>query len=212
MRSLVAILTVTILGLSSAAMAQADDKKDVAVGVSVGQKLGPSDDTKGHLNPGFLFRIGHGHDGWGFEYGLGWYSAVLQQPIGGTSTEFGELHVRPFMVGYGYSRSLGKTRVSAKLLGGYSFNSFKIRPTFDEAYRRFHEADGVATDVSNTFVLKPEVSAWTDIAHRLAVNVSVGYVVARPEVTVRSSIGSDTRHIHADVTVLKVGLVYTVFQ
>jgi hypothetical protein len=211
MRSLVAFLTIAILGLGSTASAQADSKKDVSVGVSVGQKLGPSDDTKGHLNPGFLFRIGHGHDGWGLEYGLGWYSAVLQQSIGNVPTEFGELHVRPFMVGYGYSRKIAKTRLSAKLLGGYSFNSFKLRPTFDEAYRRFHEADGVATDVSNTFVLKPEVSAWTDIARRLAVNVSVGYVVARPEVTVRSSIGSDTRHIHADVTVLKVGLVYTVF-
>jgi hypothetical protein len=78
-------------------------------------------------------------------------------------------------------------------------------------YRRVRGASTLTTDVSNTFVLKPEVSAWVDLTRKIGFNVSAGYTVARPEVTVLSSAGRDTRSIRADMFTLRVGAVYTVF-
>jgi hypothetical protein len=41
--------------------------------------------------------------------------------------------------------------------------------------------------------------------------VGVHYMMARPEVTVRSSLGSDRRTVRADMFQMKVGLAYSVF-
>jgi len=208
---LTALLTTVGLLLGSAAFAQSEGK--VAVGVSVSSKIGVAKDTDGHFNfPGFVWRFGHGGEGWGFDYGLGWYSADLQRTLGTQSTEFGELRVRPIVVGYGYSRRMAERfRVSGKLLGGYSFNSFKVHPAFGEAYQRVHDSSMLGIDVSNTFVLKPEVSTWIDVTRKVGINLSFGYTVARPEVTIRTSAGTDTRRIRADMFTLRFGAVYSIF-
>jgi hypothetical protein len=189
----------------------AQSEGSFALGMSVSAKQGTAAGTEGHINPGLLWRFGHGHDGWGWEYGLSWYSADLQQPVDASPTDFGELHVRPFMGGYGYGKRFGRTAVSARLLGGYAITSFDLRPTFDDAYRHAFGAQTLTTDVSNAFVLKPEVSAWIDMSRKIGLNISAGYLVARPEVTVSSSVGRDVRHIRADMLMFKVGAVYSIF-
>jgi hypothetical protein len=209
MTRLFAILATILLWSAPSAVAQSGG--NVAVGMGVSSKAGIDRETDGHVNPGFLWRIGHGHDGWGWDYGLGWYAADLQQPVGAKSTDFGELHVRPFVGGYGYSKRFGRTQVSGKLLGGYAFNSFHMKPAFDDAYRQARGASSLTTDVSNTFVLRPEVSAWIDVSRKIGLNLSAGYTVARPEVTVSSSAGRDTRHIKADMLTLRIGAVYSIF-
>ena len=96
-----------------------------------------------------LWRFGHGGDGWGWHYGLGWYGMDLDQPAGNDRTRFGELHIRPFMGGYGYTRRVfRRTSVSAKVMGGYAINSFHLGPDFNNAYRQNLGAQGVRTDVS----------------------------------------------------------------
>ena len=96
-------------------------------------------------------------------------------------------------------------------MGGYAINSFHLGPDFNTLYRQNLGAQGVRTDVSNSFVVKPEISTWTDISRKIGLNVSVGYMVARPDVTVSSSLGNDRRRINADAFMLKVGAVYSVF-
>jgi len=210
-RGLTAVLTVCGLALGSSAFAQSEGK--VAVGVSVSSKIGVARDTDGHINfPGFVWRFGHGGEGWGFDYGLGWYAADLQRTLGTQSTEFGELRVRPIVVGYGYSRRMAERfRISGKLLGGYSFNSFKVHPAFGDAYQRVHDSSMLGIDVSNTFVLRPEVSTWIDVTRKIGINLSFGYTVARPEVTIRTSAGTDSRRIRADMFTLRFGAVYSIF-
>ena len=39
-------------------------------------------------------------------------------------------------------------------------------------------------EASSAFVVKPEVSTWFDVARKVGINVSVGYMFARPNVTV----------------------------
>jgi hypothetical protein len=194
-----------------AAPAAAQSAGSFAVGGSLSARSGTDSGTSGHSDVGLLWRFGHGHDGWGWQYGLGWYAADLVQPVGTGVADFGELHVRPFVGGYGYSKQFGRTQLTGRLLAGYAVNSFEMRPTFDDAYRRAFGAGTVTTEVSNSFVVRPEVSAWIDLTRKVGLNVSVGYVVARPEVTVSSTVGTDTRHIRADVVLLKIGAVYSVF-
>jgi hypothetical protein len=183
----------------------------VAIGVSLSPKVAPDGDSRGGAGIGFLWRLGHGSEGWGWKYSLNWYSAEIDQPIGAQRLEFGHLRVRPFLGGYGYTKMIGRYKLSANLMGGYAFNSFELRPGANDAYRQQFNAQGVDTDVSNTFVLKPETSLWFDVNDKIGLTVGAGYMIARPAVTVLSSAGRDKRRVNADMFMFKVGAVYSIF-
>lgn len=183
----------------------------VAVGLSVSARRGAEETTIGHLSPGPVLRIGRGCTGWGVQTGLGWFSADLEQPLGSTVAGFGELKIRPILAGYGYARQVGPATVTAKLMAGYAINSFEMRQAYEDGYRIERGALSVSTDASNSLVLKPEVSTWIDMGPKVSMNVSVGYAISRPEVTVNSSLGSDRRHIKADMLSVTVGAVYRLF-
>ncbi len=121
-------------------------------------------DERAHAETGIgaLWRLGHGSEGWGWTYGFGWYTLDLDESIGAGAEGFGQLRVRPFLAGYGYSRVFGRARVSGNLLGGFALNSFNLRPAFADAYRQ-----------------------------RLgAQSVDLGYTIARPSVTIKSALGN----------------------
>lgn len=183
----------------------------VAVGASVSAKQGSDDGTIGHISPGPVLRIGRGCTGWGVQTGRGWFSADLEQPLGLTTAGFGELKIRPVMVGYGYSHGVGPAVVTGKLMVGYAVNAFEMRQAYEDGYRALRSAQSVTSDVSNTFVLKPEVSTWIDMGPKVSLNISTGYAIARPTVTVSSSAGQDRRPIRADMFSVTVGAVYRLF-
>ncbi len=136
----------------------------------------------------------------GSHYGLGWYSADLDQPRQAVPTRIrrtarASVHGRLRVL----ARVFRRTSVSAKAARRILVQRFKLRPDLRRRLPANLEAHGVATDVSNTFVLKPEVSAWTDITRKIGVNVSVGYIVAQAGRDGASSLGNDRRRIHADV-------------
>ena len=58
---------------------------------------------------------------------------------------------------------------------------------------------------------KPEVCFWYDVNKKVGLNVTAGYIVARPNVTVSSTAGDDRRRVRADVFVVTVGAVYSIF-
>lgn len=215
------------------AVASAQSDGQLAMGLTLGSRIGVKDGTAGDIRPGIVLRPGHGRDGFGWELGLSWYSADLQQPVDQTSTDFGQLHVRPLLAGYGYTLRLprrAKTRpdqedssqassstprrrvaFNARLLGGYAFTSLDVHSTFVDSYSRRLDVSAVQADVANAFVLKPEVSAWIDVSRKVGLLFSAGYMLSRPQVTVTSSAGRDTRRANADVVMLTVGTVYSVF-
>jgi hypothetical protein len=167
--------------------------------------------ARGSTGIGFLYRLGHGGDGWGWKYGLSWYSAEVDRDLGGDARHLGRLRIRPLLVGYGYSHRVGSTRVTAKLLGGYAFTSFVVRDSFVREYRAAHGVASVDTSSSNTLVLRPEVSMWRDLGDKIGWTVSAGYIVARPGVTVISALGRDRKSVRADMFTVKTGLVYSVY-
>jgi len=193
-----------------AALAQTDNR--FAVGGEFTSRM-PNDRTTVHSSkgPGLLWRFGHADTGWGFHWGLNWFSTDVDRPVGGRTTELGELRIRPIMGGYGYTRVIGRTTLTADVLGGYALTNITLAPSASDVYRDRLGALGVSVDARNTLVAKPELGMWFDLNKKVGINVNAGYVVARPSVTVRSTLGQDARRVRADMFVLQVGAVYSIF-
>jgi hypothetical protein len=184
----------------------------VAAGLGVSTMLSPDSKTRGATGLGFFYRLGRGEEGWGWKYGLNWYSAELERQLGQESRDFGHLRIRPLLGGYGYTHIVGRTNVTASLMGGYAFTSFGRRDTFDVAYRAAHDVVGtIDSSSSNTFVLRPETAIWYDVSKKVGLNVTAGYIIARPEITVTSSLGEDRQRVRADMFTIRAGLVYSIF-
>lgn len=209
MKGVASILLGLLILLPADVRAQSEGR--IAVGGNVTSKQTPQSGSHGSTGGGVLWRIGHGHDGWGWKYGLNWYSAELQRLIGGQNHEFGELNVRPFMGGYGYTRTIRHAKVSTNLLAGFALTSFSVRDAYAVEYRVQNAGNSLETDVSSAWVLKPEVSAWFDVTRKVGINVSAGYMVARPQLTITSTAGQDRRRLNADVIMIKAGVVYSIF-
>ena len=173
----------------------------------------PNDSTTVHgsYGPGLLWRFGHDETGWGWHWGLNWYATDLDRTVGGRDTELGELHVRPFMAGYGYTRVIRRATVTADVIGGYALTNISLTPAARDTYRDRLGASSATADASNTLAAKPEIAVWFDVNRKVGINVSAGYMVARPRVTVRSSLGDDDRRVRADMFMIKIGAVYSIF-
>ena len=72
-------------------------------------------------------------------------------------------------------------------------------------------ARSVSADVSNTLVAKPEVGVWIDLNRKVGLHLNAGYMIARPSMTVSSSLGDDVRRLRADMFIITVGAVYSIF-
>ena len=196
--------------LVSGASAQTADHK-FAIGGSFTVRAPMQRDAGGSKGVGLLWRFGPSRTGWGFKYGLSWFATDVEQTVAGLTTQLGELHIRPIMGGYGYTRVLGRTAVSANMLGGYAFTTFDLVPSASDAYRNRLGARSLDADVANTFVVKPDVSVWYDLSQKIGVNASAGFMIARPSLTVSTSLGDQVQRFRADTWIFKVGAVYKVF-
>jgi hypothetical protein len=206
-----ALLLAIAITLASTADAFAQSQGKFAVGAQLSTRTAAGPENKGHVGVSLLWRIGQSKTGWGWHYGLYWFSTDLERSIGGVDTEFGRLRVRPIMGGYGYTRVFGRTAVTGKVMGGYAWTSMRLSPIATDAYQNRLGAQTITADASNTIVVIPEVSAWYNINEKMGLKVSSGYVMARPNVTVSSTAGIDKRRVRADNVTFKVGMVYSIF-
>jgi hypothetical protein len=212
--TLIGSLTICIALGGVSAVAQTNNK--FAIGgdfkIRATDRASNDDYAHGRLGPGLLWRFGHGHEGWGFHWGLNWYAVDIDRPIGGLVTELGELKVRPIMAGYGYSYRLRpRLSITGAVLGGYAFGSIGLVPSAVNAYERRLGSQSVTARASNTFVLKPELNVWYDLNKDFGLNINAGYMIARPDVIVDTTAGQDRRTARADQFVVRVGVVYSIF-
>jgi hypothetical protein len=208
------ICILTLAAIASSAFvstAHAQEGNTLAVGVNYTARAADASGAHGSRGIGFAWRFGHGGTGWGWATGLGWFSADINRSVAGRSIELGEVHVRPLMAGYGYTYSFGRTSVSAELVGGYAFVSFSQAAAASDAYRDGLGARSLTLRTSNTFVVRPQTSVWVNMSKRVGVNLTAGYVVARPHLQIRSSLGEESLRLRTDMMVVSAGLVYKIF-
>jgi hypothetical protein len=172
MRHLACLLIV--LAIARPAIAQSTGK--AAIGGAIGTHIAPSSMAGGdRFSVGLLWRLGHSKKGFGWEWGLNWFSSDIDQSVGGTPAfALGELHIRPLMVGYGYTHLIGPTAIKGSVRGGYAFTSFDTAPTAGDVIRDRLGAHSLTTDAANTFVVRPQVSIWRDVSAKVGVNVTAG--------------------------------------
>jgi len=178
--------------------------------VSVAEHFLRSDEAHNSTGIGFDWRLGTGTSGWGWGFGFGWYATDLDRGIGGRTVNFGELRVRPIVASYGYTHRFRRFTATADLSAGYAFTSFSMTPEASAAIARAPERS-MTTDVSNTAILKPEAGLWYDINSRFGISLDLAYIVARPNLTVTSALGRESRSLRADAFVIQTGLVYSIF-
>ncbi len=205
------LLTVLILLFVTPSIAFAQTENTFAIGISGGPVGAVDDHVDGHARLGPLIRLGTADEGWRWKIGFNWYGADVEEEVAGSFQHFGKLRMRPIMGGYGYTRSFGRVSGTAALLAGVSLTSFRLDPAFADAYRDSLQTGSLEKSTSVPFVAKPELSVWVDLNRRFGVNVSTGYMFARPVVTLESSAGNDDREVNANAFMLSVGLVYSVF-
>jgi hypothetical protein len=188
----------------------AQEGNSFAVGGSYTHRMPTGPDTHGNGGVGLKWRIGHSKTGWGWEYGLGWFTTDLERTIGGTTVEYGEFKVRPFVGGYGYTHPVtNRLSLTADVVGGLAFTSFELHDDARAALRALgEEPTGIQTGMIP--VVRPEVSAWYDINQKFGVSVGAGYVIARPEVTLTSPRSTVSQRLRLDTFTLSGGLVYRI--
>ena len=201
--------------VSSSAQDDVPEKNRFALGaefkVKTSDRASQEDYARGQLGPGLLWRFGTSKPGWGFHWGLNWYSVVLERPVGGSVVELGELHIRPVMAGYGYTYRIHRYAITADVLGGYAIGTIKISDPASAAYQRAQGVASAEANATNTVVLKPEIGVWYDVTRKLYVNLNAGYMMARPDVEIVTTAGVDKRKARADQFIVKVGMVYSLF-
>ena len=199
-----------MLLLVSNAQAQTDSR--LAVGGSVTTRVATSRDAGGSAAGGFEWRLGYAVPGWGVQNSIfGWFDSDVQGVIGSGNVSLGAIRIRPIMAGYGYTWVHGRTAITGALLGGYSLNSFRLDAPALQEYAQRLNATGIEAEATNAFTLKPGVLVWYDLNKLFGLKVEAGYLIARPSLVIRSSLGEDVRHIRADTFLVTVGLVYSLF-
>jgi hypothetical protein len=189
--------------------AQTDNR--LGVGASVTTRVAGSSSTTSSSDVGFDVRLGHEHDGWGWAYSFfSWFDTDLEGRPSVSRDSLGRLRMRPFMAGYGHTWTRGRYSITADLLGGFSFNSFDLDPSARTEYL-VRGASDIDAGASNTFVMKPEVQVWYDVSPKFGVKISGGYLVSRPTVSIKSTLGEDARPVKADTILITVGIVYSIF-
>jgi len=199
--------------LAPPAHAQVDSRFAAGLDVSIATTSRTTSDDYAHggvlVEP--LWRFGTIDPGWGVHWGLNWYEVRVDRSIAGAAADLGEVKIRPIMAGYGYTWVRGRETVSANMLGGFAFVSADMSSSVADVYRNRLGVQATDVDASNGWVLKPEIDFWHDINRLFGLNVNIGYMLARPDLTVTTSAGIDRRTLRADQFLVKVCLVYSFF-
>jgi hypothetical protein len=179
----------------------ANERRFLAVGLSVGSTHARDAALDGGLSVAALFRIGSG-TGLAPTAAFNWTTVELINPRAAAAA-MGHIRLRPVMAGAGYTWGGGRTSTTVSLVGGYSFNSLSLRAV--------SPGDALVVAVNDSFAWRPAVSIWRDLNARLALNAFAGYLVVRPRITVLDDERVDARSLRADTAVVRVGLAYKVF-
>lgn len=147
------------------------------VGVNVAHSLTPDEAIGSRWSLSPVIRNTPRRLGWGPSFGLSGFGGNIVVPVDGRKTTIGELKIRPVMGGVSYSIGAGRLRTSFSLVGGYAFTSAKVTAAL---------APGTtaAIDITDAWVVRPNVGLTYALMRRLAVIASVGYVYTNPTIAI----------------------------
>ena len=113
-------------------------------------------------------------------FSFGGYSGDLETAGG---SEFGRFKATQVMSGIGYSWVHGKMTYGVQMGVGYSFNKVELT---DGVSTAFNVAGPVAVDVSNSWVLRPQVKAEYFLNRKFSLRSQLSYTYTDPDVIIRT--------------------------
>ena len=200
----VILLTAAFVCTATAAFAQTEGR--VSIGASVTLNNTTDDDVDSATTFGPLIRL-NPHKGWGPAGALNWFRADLRNPFD-SDAPFGRLRTRPLMAGVSYTIGSDRVLTSFSIVAGPSFN----HADFEDEFSRGAAGIGANIDAENSFAVRPGVGVTWTVAPRVAIVGFAGYLINRPDVVYRDSLGREfSDRWKADAVVLSVGAVYSIF-
>lgn len=176
-----ALLLTVAATLLAAPPASAQVWTRVGIGASVGAWVPTDDDVDGGASWGLGVSLAP-EPGWGIAGNLGWFEADLLQPLGGD--RIGSLSVKPLLLGVSYTWMRDRLSVSPSLTAGVSFNSVDLDQGFRQSF-----AGPVSLEVSNSFAVRPNVEVEYAVAPKLALTLSTGLFLTKPDVELETPAG-----------------------
>jgi hypothetical protein len=143
--------------------------------VDDGVDMGPS------IGLGVGLASAHPHNGVRYPFSYSTYAGDLGVPGG---SDFGRLRARQIMSGVGYSWVRGKMIYGAQMGVGYSFNHITLDSGVSQA---FGVSEPVSVDVSNSWVLRPQVKAEYFLHRKVSLRTQVGYTITNPNVVIHTA-------------------------
>lgn len=191
----------------------AQERNGFALGVNYTQRLANDDRAHGNGGVGITWRIGHSDQGWGWTYGLGWYATDIERTVGGRDIPLGELKVRPFVGGYGYTHQISQRWfVTGDVVGGFALTSLNLTREAAAAYGLEATGDEIDTGTRVIPLVRPEVRTWYDLNRKWGVTLSGWYAIARPKITIITPGSRESLRLHADTFAISAGIVYRIFS
>ena len=180
----------------------------LSVGGSVTANVTTDADVGTAVTAGPLVRLTP-RPGWRPSGALNWFEADLEGNVAGAEGEVGGLRTRPLMGGVSYTIGAGRALTTFSLVAGPSFNRARVS---DELRRRAGALGlPVALDVDTSFAVRPGASVTWTLAPRVALVGFGGYILNRPDTTLRLGAAEVRDRWKADAVVLSVGAVYSLF-
>jgi hypothetical protein len=182
--------------------------KRAGVGGSFGGIFPFDDDVTVGKAYGFNFGLAP-EQGLGFTLGFGWYTGDLILSRVSGDREVGDLRIRPFMAGVGYTWVKGKLATGVSINAGISFNSIKL----SDQYRTFFgPGTEVRVDSSNSFAARPQLRVEYAVAKKVGVFSSAGYFFTKFDNTIETPVGRFENEWDASSFNLFVGVMVYPFR
>jgi hypothetical protein len=194
---------------ASAGQATAQSGGWTAIGPNVTFHLPVSGDLQNVTSFGVAYRFSKPSQrgGWGPDFGFGWFSADLSEPLGG------HLTVRPVMGGVNYRWIHGKIRTHVGVITGPAFTKFEAD---DSDLDRYSAALGyrvIGVDAERfRWATRPGARVSYDFNRRWGAYIGADYEHARAKLLIRREGGSTVeRSVKADLINVKIGFLFSPF-
>jgi len=159
--------------------------KRAGIGGSFGGIFPFDDDVTVGKAYGFNFGLAP-EQGLGFTLGFGWYTGDLTLSRVSGDREVGDLRIRPFMAGVGYTWVKGKLATGVSINAGISFNSIRLN---DQYRTLFGPGTEVRIDASNSFAARPQFRIEYAVARKVGIYSTVGYFFTKFDNVIDTPVG-----------------------
>jgi hypothetical protein len=195
-----------------AATASAQFIKDLVTSAGVGATIGVVAPLDSEVEVGPVYGVTLGlapTKGWSWAGNLGWFTGDLLVEDAGVSRDVGQITVRPFMGGVGYTWVYGKLFTTVSFTAGISFNSADVDADYREV---FGPGTSVSLEMDNSFCAKPAVEVEYELSRKWALMTYGGFLFTSINSRLNTPVGTYEDQWNASHFSVQAGIMFYPFR